>query len=205
MLREKIFRMGIPACDLFFAYLTPNSTNSSWCRDELDAAFIQTYESKGVLVALFVDSDATRNTLRADLQTRRSPVLNDAHYWPAILELSSAAWLALQGNGRVVGRKGTVDVRVEPFASNERYHWKSLLDRVHRDLFIVGANLRSWLSNEEARQALLSLLESQRKPRLTLILGTPEILRDLGGGSCTCTLRINPTGSPVDFHKGKKA
>src|SRR5215468_2317442 len=30
----------------------------------------------------------------------------------------------------------------------------------------------------------------------------PDVARD---GSCTCALRINPPGSPVDHHRGKKA
>ena len=38
ILREKIFRMGIPTCDLFFAYLTPHSTASRWCRAVVGAS-----------------------------------------------------------------------------------------------------------------------------------------------------------------------
>ena len=30
-------------------------------------------------------------------------------------------------------------------------------------------------------------------------------LASLDAGSCTCALRINPPGSPVDYHRGKKA
>jgi hypothetical protein len=34
---------------------------------------------------------------------------------------------------------------------------------------------------------------------------TLQIRRCLNRGSCTCALRINPPGSPVDHHRGKKA
>jgi hypothetical protein len=46
-LRAKIFEEGIPGCDLFFVYLTENSINSKWVKQELDAAFVTELEGKG--------------------------------------------------------------------------------------------------------------------------------------------------------------
>ena len=59
-LRAKIFEEGITECDLFFIYLTKNSRDSSWVRWELDAAFVLELEKRGGFIAIFVDSDDTR-------------------------------------------------------------------------------------------------------------------------------------------------
>ena len=40
---------------------------------------------------------------------------------------------------------------------------------------------------------------------LRQLYGSLAMSTDVYDGPCTCTLRINTIGSPVDCHKGKKA
>lgn len=93
-LRLKIFKEGISGCDLFFVYLTKNSVESHWVKSELDAAFIIEIEKKAGFMALFVDSDETRECLSADLRSRRVPTINSQNYSERLLELASLSWEA---------------------------------------------------------------------------------------------------------------
>jgi hypothetical protein len=93
--RRHIFEYGIPECDLFFVYLTPNSITSYWCTRELDAAFIRDAETEGGFIAIFVDSDQTRSGLSLDLRALYSPVLNEKEYERPFSQLISRAWEAL--------------------------------------------------------------------------------------------------------------
>ncbi len=93
-LRSKIFESGIPGCDLFFVYLTQSSVESEWVKQELDAAFIIEFERKGSFMALFVDSDETRERLSADLRSRRIPPINTENYSERLLELTALSWEA---------------------------------------------------------------------------------------------------------------
>ncbi|MCK4820113.1 toll/interleukin-1 receptor domain-containing protein [bacterium] len=94
-LRAKIFDEGISRCDLFFVYLTNSSAKSSWVQQELDAAFVTELESKGGFLALFVDSDETRENLPLDLRSRRLPIINTETYNTRLLELVALAWEGL--------------------------------------------------------------------------------------------------------------
>lgn len=94
-LRAKIFEEGITECDLFFIYLTNNSRDSSWVRRELDAAFVLELEKKGGFVAIFVDSDDTRQSLSPDLRSLRIPMMNSESYSRCLLELTAKSWEAL--------------------------------------------------------------------------------------------------------------
>jgi len=91
-LRAKIFEEGIPACDLFFVYLTENSINSSWVKQELDAAFVTELENKGGFLALYVDKDDSRDQLPLDLRSRRIPDINADNFSESLLELVALAW-----------------------------------------------------------------------------------------------------------------
>lgn len=93
-LRRHIFDEGIPNCDLFFVYLTPNSAESYWVRSELDAAFIEDARKRGGFITLFVDNDETRELLSLDLKPLRSPILNNDNYMRPFGELISRAWEA---------------------------------------------------------------------------------------------------------------
>ncbi|MGN4664718.1 toll/interleukin-1 receptor domain-containing protein [Bacillus cereus group sp. MYBK234-1] len=94
--RRKIFQEGIPQCDLFFIYLTPNSVGSVWVDRELDAAFIQETGQGIGNMAIFVDSDETRAVLSPDLRALHSPVLNDEEgvYHSALANIISRTWEA---------------------------------------------------------------------------------------------------------------
>ena len=97
-LRTKIFEEGIPECDLFLIYLTKNSIDSSWIQQELDAAFVIELEMKGGFIAIFVDSDETRQSLSIDLRSRRIPTINSESYSRCLLELTAMSWEALLKN-----------------------------------------------------------------------------------------------------------
>ncbi|URJ43951.1 toll/interleukin-1 receptor domain-containing protein [Paenibacillus polymyxa] len=92
--RKKIFEDGIPNCDLFFVYLTPNSLDSFWVTRELDAAYIHEINTRGSFIGVFVDSDETRRSLPLDIQALNSPVFNDeeSSYFPALTNLISRIW-----------------------------------------------------------------------------------------------------------------
>lgn len=94
-LRAKIFEEGITECDLFFIYLTKNSRDSSWVRRELDAAFVLELEKIGGFIAIFVDSDDTRQSLSPDLRSLRIPTINSENYSRCLLELTAKSWEAL--------------------------------------------------------------------------------------------------------------
>ena len=94
-LRAKIFEEGISECDLFFVYLTKNSIDSSWVQRELDAAFVLELETKGGFIAIFVDSDDTRQSLSSDLRSLRIPAINSESYSRCLLELTAKSWEAL--------------------------------------------------------------------------------------------------------------
>ncbi len=94
-LRAKIFEEGISECDLFFVYLTKNSRDSSWVKRELDAAFVCELETKGGFIAIFVDSDDTRQSLSPDLRSLRIPTMNSESYSRCLLELTAKSWEAL--------------------------------------------------------------------------------------------------------------
>ena len=94
-LRAKIFEEGITECDLFFIYLTKNSRDSSWVRWELDAAFVLELEKIGGFIAIFVDSDDTRQSLSPDLRSLRIPTINSESYSKCLLELTAKSWEAL--------------------------------------------------------------------------------------------------------------
>lgn len=94
-LRSKIFEDGISECDLFFIYLTQNSKDSYWIRQELDAAFVCDVEKSGGFIAIFSDSDETRQCLSLDLRSRRIPTMDSESYSKCLLELAAISWEAL--------------------------------------------------------------------------------------------------------------
>lgn len=91
-LRDKIFDEGISDSDLFFVYITPNSVDSNWVQRELDAAFTRDVNQEGGSLAIFVDSDETREGLSPDLASKSCPILNEEEYTEPLLKLVSKAW-----------------------------------------------------------------------------------------------------------------
>ena len=83
---------GIDGSDLFFVYLTDSSAKSYWVQHELDTAFIKQANSGRNVLALFVDSDHTRQQLPIDIQAIHSPVFNDDDYLRPFSQLISRAW-----------------------------------------------------------------------------------------------------------------
>lgn len=92
--RKKIFEDGIPACDLFFIYLTENSIKSVWVSRELDAAYIHDMNSKNSngFLSIFVSSDELRASLALDIQALHSPVLNEENYSTSLMNIISKTW-----------------------------------------------------------------------------------------------------------------
>lgn len=91
-IRKKIFEDGIPNCDLFFVYLTPNTIDSYWVQRELDSAVIFESEQKHSYIALFCDSSNTRDKLSVDLRTSNIPELNQDDYYEPIIKLIAKAY-----------------------------------------------------------------------------------------------------------------
>lgn len=86
-IRKKIFEDGIPNCDIFFVYLTPNSIDSYWVQKELDAAVIYESEQKNSYISLFCDSEGTRKKLSLDLKAMNIPALNTEEYYDPLIKL----------------------------------------------------------------------------------------------------------------------
>jgi len=105
--RRKIFIDGIPNCDLFFTYITPNSSDSIWVGRELDAAFIQDTNPETGGMAIFVNSDSTRDSLSPDIRALHSPVLSgeDQVYSAALANLISRTWEITANNLLKEGEK----------------------------------------------------------------------------------------------------
>jgi hypothetical protein len=178
-IREKIFADGFAHCDLFFSYLTPNSLASHWCKEELDGAFVDSLKKRGVAVALFVDSQDTRDRLRPDVQALNCPILEPTNSWKALCQLSAAAWAAVQSTGRLVPPKNRILSGLNLYERSE-YRRSHLLERVRNELVLAGPNLRSWLSDPEDRERLVDLLKRKPWITITFVLGTFGILRELG-------------------------
>ena len=83
---------GIVESDLFFVYLTDTSAKSYWVQHEIDTAFIKQATSGRNVLALFVDSDRTRQQLPIDIQAIHSPVFNYEDYRRPFSQLISRAW-----------------------------------------------------------------------------------------------------------------
>lgn len=93
-IRKKIFEDGIPNCDSFFVYLTPNSIDAYWVQKELDSAVIRESEDKNSFLILFVDKDETRQKLPYDLKALNIPSLNEENYLVPLSKLISKTWQA---------------------------------------------------------------------------------------------------------------
>jgi hypothetical protein len=177
-IKKKIFKDGIPACDLFFAYLTANSLSSKWCRLELNAAFIQQQELKGVFVALFVDSEKTRKKLKSKIRSIVTPVLNAKEYNRALAQLIYRTWNSLQRSGKLVAREGRIQAGVNMYRLSE-FSRKSILKRVKKELILAGPNLRGWLSDAESMRGVASLIQKKSNVRVKFLLSTYLILSKL--------------------------
>lgn len=97
-IRRKIFEEGITECDLFFIYLTENSIPSYWVQEELDGALIHEIEKQHSFLALFVNTDDSRNKLSIDLKARNIPVFNDEEYLISFGKLVTKTWQSYTKN-----------------------------------------------------------------------------------------------------------
>lgn len=97
-IRKKIFEDGLPSCDVFFIYLTPNSISSYWVQKELDSAFIHEIDKKNNFLMLFVDEDSSREQLSVDLRSLNIPRLNSTDYAIPFGKLISKTWMVHHKN-----------------------------------------------------------------------------------------------------------
>jgi hypothetical protein len=68
------------------------SINSSWVKQELDAAFVTELENRGGFLSLFVDKDEIRDQFPLDLRSRKIPAINEDNFSESLLELVALAW-----------------------------------------------------------------------------------------------------------------
>lgn len=93
-LRKKIFEEGIPNCNAFFVYLSPNSINSKWVKKELDAAFIEQSKEKDTDVLTFISSDDLIAKLPIDITSMNCPTINKENYDKGLSALITAIYEA---------------------------------------------------------------------------------------------------------------
>ena len=165
-LREKIFSEGIGRCDLFFVYLTNASVQSKWVREEIDVALLTAMEKEGTFLALYVDSDNTRDLLRDDLQIRRIPTINQKNYTFRLLELVSRAWeaAAFRIHDRIIAKVGI---------SGTSYDFNNFFNKHAKDCVVIAQNLRTLISKGFLSHARNILKQGSK---LTIILTTYEVM-----------------------------
>jgi len=93
-LRKKVFEEGIPNCDAFFVYLTPNSIGSDWVIKELDAAFIEQSKEINTEVITFISSNDLIEKLPSDIASIKCPTINQENYDEGFKNLIAAIYEA---------------------------------------------------------------------------------------------------------------
>jgi len=172
---------AIAQSTLVFAYVTDAYLESRWCRRELELALA----APRTLVAPFVDSEETLAKLPTEIRDEISfGVLDDgAGYDDGISELAHNAWTSLQTAGRLV--TGSDHILASRTVFNTRgYSQSEIIARTQEDLVLAGANLRNWLTEEQTRAQLVALVK-ERRVRVTLVLGTYEVLAAIAPAGAT--------------------
>lgn len=166
-----VIERAIAESSLFFAYVTDNYLASGWCMKELDHAL----KAADVTVAPYTDSTATLQALPAQLRDEVSfGILCPENYLNPLLELAGRAWTSLQTARRIVPAGNHILAGPAVFDA-AGYSRRELLDRVEEELILAGQNLRSWLSDDAAKNGLVDLVK-RRGIKVTLIMATYETL-----------------------------
>jgi len=162
-IEDKIFKDGIPKCDLFFVYLSKNSIKSDWVMRELDAAFVEQSRNPNVAITTFVDSEATRKRLTPALAKLRSPLFNTDNYDMALMQLIATIYDAKIKNILYETSRKAEERRAklanDPKLYLLRDFWKPFLDSEKINL-VIGTPLtwRMWVEGDEEPKPNLSIL-----------------------------------------------
>lgn len=89
---DAIFEHGIPTCDAVLVYFTDASLESKMVKKEMDAGILQQLKDKRVAFLPYVDDEARRTKLRADIQALQVPVWNKANYSEVLPRVVAEIW-----------------------------------------------------------------------------------------------------------------
>jgi hypothetical protein len=174
-LQDAIFGEGIPQCNVFFAYITENYLESKWCMKELRQAL----QSRRVKIVPFADSEQTMQKIPRQVRSEvRCGILDLERYVDSVAELCGKAWTSLQDTRRLVSSEDHI-LAGTGVLNMEGYRKHDLLKRVRTQLILAAPNLRSWLSDPDARSGLIELVRNSAV-MVQFILATYETLRPLG-------------------------
>jgi hypothetical protein len=162
---------AITGSHLFFAYVTHDFLRSRWCMAEIRYAL----QCPRVALAPYVDSPQTLDAVPSDLLDEVAfGRIGPDNYLRSLLEIAGRAWGALQESRRLVPADDHILAGPAIFDS-DGYSRADLIERTQEELILAGPNLRSWLSDEDAKRGLVDLVRV-RRVRVTLILATYETL-----------------------------
>jgi len=165
----------IAQSDAFLAYITPNYLGSTECTKELDFAL----SAQRLLILPYADAKSTLDRIPEHVRSRiNCGVLDDPggeSFQSSLLELAGRAWVSLQVSRRMVPSRNHILASASIFDS-PGFTREDILKRTTSELVLAGSNLRSWLSDPESIEGLVSLVK-ERKLRLRLIMATRESLR----------------------------
>ena len=163
---------AISQSSMFFAYVTKSYLDSRWCMKELQHALT----TPGIAVVPYVGSRDTLDAVPAHLMDDvLFGILEPDNRSRALLELTGRAWASLQTAQRVVPAVDHI-LAGPAILDSAGYSRLDLIKRAEKELILAGPNLRSWLSDEESKRALVAVIK-ERRVRVTLILATYETLR----------------------------
>lgn len=173
-IRKKIFEDGMPKCNLFFVYITKNSIDSPWVRREIDSALIMEAEEDKISIALFVDSESTRNKLSYDLKSRNIPVLNELEYYPVFIKLVSRAWNSLLKQASSLPEKTTGFKGV--FRNMSRLKEFTLHDLIEqsKEISMIAISGGSGFFFRNHSDSISKFLDRQEGAKLTFIHQSPS-------------------------------
>jgi TIR domain len=159
---------------LFFAYVTAPYLQSRWCMEEIRYAL----GTSGTVVAPYVDSPATLDAIPSELLNEVAfGTLQPATYSRSLLEVAGRAWASLQTSRQLVSSADHILTGPAIFDS-AGYSRSDLMQRTTEELVLAGPNLRSWMSDDDAKADLVDLV-NRRRIRVTIIMATYETLRPM--------------------------
>jgi len=91
---DSIFEDSIPTCDAVLVYLTNDSIESQMVKREMDVAVLEQLKDKKVAFLPYISESNIRDKLRADIQTRHTPVWDNDNYLSLLPKVISEIWLS---------------------------------------------------------------------------------------------------------------
>jgi len=91
---DSIFEDSIPTCDAVLVYLTNDSIESQMVKREMDVAVLEQLKDKKVAFLPYISESNIRDKIRADIQTRHTPVWNNDNYLSLLPKVISEIWLS---------------------------------------------------------------------------------------------------------------